>query len=88
MAKISVKVQPNSGRNEIAGVSGGTWRIKIAAQPDKGKANKELIEYLSLVLETGKANIEILIGQNSHHKIISIDGLTLEEIKSKLSSGK
>jgi uncharacterized protein (TIGR00251 family) len=85
-AKIFVKVQPNSGRNGIAGFSSGVWRIKIAAQPEKGKANKELIEYLSIVLDIQKADLEILKGPNSHHKIISVKGLTPEVISSRLST--
>jgi uncharacterized protein len=87
-AKISVKVQPNAGRNEVTGLSNGVWRIKIAAPPDKGKANKELIEFLSQVLGLKKNALDIMNGHTSHSKVISIEGLTPEEIVSRLTRKK
>jgi len=82
---IFVKVQPNAGRNEIVGLTGGVWRIKVAAPPDKGKANKELIEFLSKTLKLRKDSLQILKGHTSHNKIISVDGLVLAEVATRLS---
>jgi uncharacterized protein len=45
--KISIKVLPNARKNEIGGFSNDILRVKIAAPPDKGKANKELIDFFS-----------------------------------------
>jgi uncharacterized protein (TIGR00251 family) len=83
--RIAVKVQPNSGRNEIIGLTEGVWRIKIAATPDKGKANKRLIEFLSDILGIKKDCLEILKGQTSHNKIILVAGLSLEEVNQHLA---
>ena len=86
--KVSVKVLPNAGKNEVSGLTNGVWRIKIAAPPDKGKANKELIKFLSDILGLKKDHVIILKGQTSHNKLIAIDGLTQEEIISRLSVAK
>ena len=40
---LNVKVTPNSAKNEVLGLTNGVWRVKIAAPPDKGKANKETL---------------------------------------------
>jgi uncharacterized protein (TIGR00251 family) len=77
---LNVKVTPNASRNEIMGLTDGTWRIKIAAAPDKGKANKELIEFFSKRLGIKKSSISILKGQTSHNKVVAINGITQEEI--------
>jgi len=37
---LVIKVTPNAGRNGITGWRGGVLQIKIAAPPEKGKANK------------------------------------------------
>jgi uncharacterized protein len=84
-AKISVKVMPNAGKNEISGLTGDVWRIKIAAPPDKGKANKELIEFLSKILEISKDSLTLIKGHTSHNKIIAIYGLTISSVNSRLS---
>lgn len=82
--KIAVKVQPNARKNEIAGFSNDILRLKIAAPPDKGKANKELIEFLSDTLGLKKNDISILRGLTDHNKLIAIEGITLGELKIRL----
>ncbi len=86
--RISIKVQPNAGRNEVVGLANGVWKIKIGAPPDKGKANKELIEFLSEVLGLRKDSILIIKGETSHNKIIGIEGLMESEVTKHLESLK
>ncbi len=82
--RLSVKVQPNAGRNEVVALNEGVWKIKIAAQPDKGKANKELVNFLSDILGIRKDSITILKGETSHNKILAIIGVNSEEVKAAL----
>ena len=84
MIKISLKVQPNSNRNEVLGVVNGVWKIRIAAAPDKGKANKELVDFLCELLDIKKDHINILRGQTSHNKIIEIEGVEPESLSARL----
>ena len=86
--RITVRVQPNAGRNAIAGLTDGVWRIKVAAPPDKGKANRELISFLSDVLGVKKGSVNILKGHTSHSKILFIEGLTNEDVVQRLSCRK
>ncbi len=83
--KVPVKVVPGSSRNEIMGLQNGVWRFKIAAPADKGKANKELIDFLSEVTGIKKADITIVKGQTSHNKLIAVEGLSREEIDQRLN---
>ena len=83
--EISVRVHPNSARNEVVGVSEGIWRVRVAAPPVKGKANKELIAFLSQLLGVGKSQIDILRGHTSRNKVISINGLSQEDVIKRLS---
>jgi len=79
--RVLIKVLPGSSRNEILGSANGVWRFKIAAPPDKGKANKELIEFLASVLGLKRDCISILRGHTSHNKLIAVEGMTLAEIE-------
>ncbi len=47
-------------------------KIKIAAVPEKGKANKELIRFLSKILNIPQKQVEIIQGETSPRKIIKI----------------
>jgi uncharacterized protein (TIGR00251 family) len=84
--RLSVKVVPNSPRNELLGVTGGIWRFKIAAPPDKGKANKELIDFLSECLKVRKGDITILKGHTSRSKLLAVEGLSEEAVNRILSA--
>jgi uncharacterized protein (TIGR00251 family) len=83
-ARLAIKVTPNAGRNEIVGLKDGVFHIKIAAPPDKGKANKELIDFLSEKLETRKSAVLVVKGQTSRHKVIIIEGMGGDEVVKRL----
>ncbi|MCK4977293.1 MAG: YggU family protein [Anaerolineales bacterium] len=75
IVRIAVKVQPGARKNGITGYSDSVLRVKIAAPPIEGKANKELIAYFSDILDVRKSAITIEKGQTSRNKLISIEGV-------------
>ena len=84
--RISLRIQPGASRNEVAGLASGVWRLRIAAPPVEGKANKELTLYLSEVLNIAKSNIVIVKGERGRDKVVAIYGLTADEIGKRLSA--
>jgi uncharacterized protein len=82
--RIVVQAHPGAKRNEVMRFEEGVWHLKIAAPPTEGKANKELIEFLSEILDVSKSRITIEKGTTSHRKLISIDGLTQETVEERL----
>jgi uncharacterized protein (TIGR00251 family) len=83
--RLTVKVTPNAGRNEITGLTGDILRVRIAAPPEKGKANKELIDFLSEGLGVKKSDISIVSGLASRNKVIVISGIGRQEINNRIS---
>ena len=81
---LQVKVHPGAGRNEITGFSGNTILLKIAAPPEKGKANRELVEFLASLLGVNKSSITIVKGETGRNKFISVNGLTPAEVIKRL----
>ena len=71
-ARIAVRVQSNAGKNQVLGFKDGVLHLRIAAPPIKGKANKELVEFLSTLLGVSKGDISIERGTISKTKIINI----------------
>jgi len=85
--KISVRVHPGATRNEVVGFTGGVLQVRVAAPPVKGKANKELIDFLSRLLDVSKSQVTILRGHTARNKVIAINGLSQEEVIKRLSTG-
>ena len=70
--KIELRVIAKAKREEVRKISENTYRIKVTAPPEKGKANKRVIELLSEELGIKKQDIKIVSGRASSRKIISI----------------
>jgi uncharacterized protein (TIGR00251 family) len=85
--ELWLRVHPNAARNELVGFSEGVLRVKVAAPPVRGKANQELIAFLAQKLGLSKGDLTILKGHTSRNKLISIAGLTREELNQRLSPG-
>jgi len=85
-SRITIQVQPKSGRNKITRFEEGVVYIKIAAPPVKGKANQELIKYLSDILGVSKSSIIIEKGATGKRKLVSIQGLTQSEVSELFES--
>jgi uncharacterized protein (TIGR00251 family) len=90
MLTIRVRVSPNARRTELLGLSeGGAIRIKVAAQPVEGQANKALVQWLSDTLLLPKSRIEIVRGISSRDKVLNVDTpLTASELLIRLGIGR
>jgi len=85
-ARITVRVQPNAKRNEVVRFEGGVLHIKIAAPPVKGKANHEMVRLLADVLGVPKTSITVERGATSRMKVITIDGMSLDEVRTRIEN--
>jgi len=86
--KIKIRVVPNAHRSECAGVYGDALKIKIAAPAVDGKANDELIKFLSKALGVPKNAVSILCGDTSHNKLVEIESSPDCVEKLKLLAGE
>jgi uncharacterized protein (TIGR00251 family) len=85
--RILLRVHPNASRNEVVGFSGGVLRVRVAAPPVRGKANKELVAFLSQILGVSKGALTIIHGRASKNKILAIDGMSQEQVMKRLLPG-
>jgi len=83
-SRLRLRVGTNAASNEITGLSNGVIQVKVAAPPVKGKANRELLAFLSQLLGIGKGSLTIIKGITSHHKVVSVAGLPQEETMKRL----
>ncbi len=79
---ITVKLTPGAKKNEVLGweedlFGERTLKIQVTAIPEKGKANKAMIELLSKEWKIPKNAITIKRGETSRMKILGVQGLKL-----------
>lgn len=69
-----IKVIPKSSKNEwVEPLEDGTLKIRIAAPPEKGKANAQLIKFLSKEWSVASDSIKIISGKSDSIKLIKIE---------------
>jgi hypothetical protein len=82
---LPVRAQPGARRNEIRGEQDGMLKVCVTQSPEKGKANKALVELLSKKLGLKKSQIELISGETSHQKRFLIRGLDPKELAERIA---
>lgn len=82
--KIALKVTPGAKKNEILGWEedypqiGRVLKLRIAAPPVEGKANKEVVAFLAKTLGVPKAAVTLLHGSTGRIKMVEVpDGTVI-----------
>ncbi|HNX90792.1 MAG TPA: DUF167 domain-containing protein [Candidatus Omnitrophota bacterium] len=69
--RLELKVYPGSGREELV-EKDGVLKAYVKAAPDKGKANKDLIELIADRYNVPKSHVRIVTGMTSRKKIVEV----------------
>jgi uncharacterized protein YggU (UPF0235/DUF167 family) len=74
--RLTVHVKPLRSQTELFCDPDGTLTMHLAAAPVKGKANREIVRWLSKRLRTSSSNVQLVAGFYSNVKVIEIIGMT------------
>lgn len=70
---LRIKVRPNAAKTEVKAIMDDeTAKIDIAAKPEKGKANAELIKFLAREFAVDKDDVKIIGGAGERVKLAKI----------------
>ena len=70
---MRVKARPGAAKSEVKDIlEDETIKINISAAPEKGKANDELIKFLSKMFAVNKNNVKIISGKTDKVKLVKI----------------
>jgi len=58
--------------------------VRVAAPPERGRANEALVSLLALALDVPKGSVQVVDGQRARAKVVEVDGLTPEEVERRL----
>ncbi len=83
---LRLRVVPGAPRPGIVGRHGGAWKVRVAAAPEKGKANDALLDLLACTLGVPRRDLELSGGNASRDKVVVLHGLTGEAVETKLAA--
>jgi hypothetical protein len=86
VTRIRLRVSPGAGRSAVVGRYGDAWKVRVAAAPERGRANEAVLRLLSETLGVPPPNITLVSGLAGRDKIVELAGMDPEEIDRRLAS--
>jgi uncharacterized protein (TIGR00251 family) len=85
VARLKVKVVPGASRTEVVGRLGEALKVRVAAPPEGGKANREVVALLAAKVGLPVAAVTVVSGQASPSKVLAFQGLDAATLQARLS---
>ena len=80
---VEIHVQPRASRTRIV-IQDGTVKVYVTAAPEKGRANKAVVEVMARRLGVQKGAVSIVSGERSRMKLLAVEGLSEAEVRRRL----
>ena len=80
---LKLHVVPGSRQTTVAGLHGDRLKVKVASPPEKGRANRELLEFLARSLKVPLQDLHLTSGAASRAKVVAVHDLS-PDLKSRL----
>ncbi len=84
--RLRLRVSPGAPRSSVVGRHGDAWKVRVAAAPERGRANDELVSLLSERLHLPRPDVRVVSGLAARDKVVELDGITVEEAERRLAA--
>jgi uncharacterized protein (TIGR00251 family) len=85
---LNIKVVTQAEQTEFSGIQDGVIKIRLMASPaGDPAANRELVEFLAAKLNVDRRQVAVVAGESGRDKIVSVEGMTREEVDALLTGG-
>lgn len=75
--ELKLYIQPGAQRNEVVGLHADRLKVRIAARPQEGKANGELLRFLAREFGVARSKVNLLSGEACREKRVMICSPTI-----------
>ena len=85
---MAIRAKPTGKRNRIVNMSGPALEVELAAKPQNGEANAELVDYISDILRVKKRDLQLISGDKSRDKQLLLQAglLDIEKVRQLLDT--
>ena len=87
MARVErITVSPGAARSELVGRHGDGWRARVAAPPERGRANRALVELVAELVGVPRDRVAVVAGAGARRKVVEVEGLDGAELDRRLDA--
>jgi uncharacterized protein len=83
--RLRLRVAPGSARSAVVGRHGDAWKVRVAAAPERGRANDAVLALIAEALELPRASVSLVSGGSSRDKIVELAGIDPDETDRRLA---
>jgi uncharacterized protein YggU (UPF0235/DUF167 family) len=83
--RLRLRVAPGARSSEIVGRYGDGWKVRVAAPPDRGRANEAVLGLLATWLGVERSQLTLVSGAAAKDKVVELRGLTAELAEQRLA---
>jgi uncharacterized protein YggU (UPF0235/DUF167 family) len=84
--RFELRVVPGARQPGVVGRHGSAWKVRVSAAPEDGRANQALLGLLAETLSLPRKAVSIVAGHGCRDKIVLCEGLSVDEVETRLSS--
>ena len=81
---LVLHIQPGAKRTAVSGAFGETVKVAVSSPPVDGKANAQLLGFLSDLLGLPKSALQLVAGASGRDKTVLISGLAPDAVRQKM----
>ena len=84
--RVRLRVSPGAARAAVVGRHGEAWKVRVAAAPERRKANEAVLALLAETLAVPRSSVMLVSGGGSRDKIVELAGIEPDEIERRLAT--
>jgi uncharacterized protein len=73
--RLRLRVTPHAPRSSVVGRHGDVWKLRVAAPPERGRANEAVIELLADALAVPRTDVALVSGAGARDKTVDVRGI-------------
>jgi uncharacterized protein len=83
---VRLRVSPGARHAGVVGRHGDGWRVRVAAPPERGRANEAVVHLLASTLSLSHAAVTVVSGHRSRDKLVELAGIDSARTDERLSA--
>jgi uncharacterized protein len=84
--RLRLRVAPGAAQAGVVGRHGESWKVRVSAAPEDGRANEAVVRLLAETLDLPRAAVTLVSGHNRRDKIVELAGLDTNQIERRLQA--
>jgi uncharacterized protein len=86
VSRFTITLAPGAARTQIVGRHGEGWKARVAARPERGRANAALVQLLAEALGVPRGHVSVVAGHTARRKVVEVEGLAQAETERRLDA--